>query len=122
MKKIILLLALVLSSLVFADHLEDSLEMNLMRNYPELSDGNSKVFIKEYDVDIKKDRVKIEIELSKGETRNKFEKLSRVGLDRELKNIIATVRKELNNSNLPVKIEIELDEDSFSKKVYNKYL
>ncbi|MGL4946764.1 MAG: hypothetical protein ACRDAQ_10160 [Cetobacterium sp.] len=122
MKKIILLLVLVLSTVLFADNLEDRLEMNLMKNYPKISDGDLKIFVKDYDVDIKKDRIEIEIELSKGETRNKFERFSKIELEKELKKIISSVRKEIDNGNIPIKVEIELDDDSFSKKVYNKYL
>ncbi|MGL6025253.1 MAG: hypothetical protein ACRC0F_11655 [Cetobacterium sp.] len=122
MKKIILLLVLVLSTVLFADNLEDRLEMNLMKNYPKISDGDLKIFVKDYDVDIKKDRIEIEIELSKGETRNKFERFSKIELEKELKKIISSVKKEIDNGNIPIKVEIELDDDSFSKKVYNKYL
>lgn len=54
MKKLVLVVMVVLSSLVLGDYLEDKLEIKLLKNYPRLTDGINKISIKEYDVNIKK--------------------------------------------------------------------
>lgn len=122
MKKFVLAVMVVLSSLVFGDYLEDKLEMKLLRGYPRLTDGVNKMSIKEYDVDVKKDRVEIEIKVPKELAREQFSKLNKDRLEKELEKIVADVRKELND-NIPVKVEIEVEkESSSSKKLYSNYL
>ncbi|MGL5175168.1 MAG: hypothetical protein ACRC7F_02270 [Cetobacterium sp.] len=122
MKKVVLAVMIMLSALVFGDYLEDKLEMKLMRNYPRLTDGINKMSIKEYDVDVKKDRVEVEIKAPKEQAREEFAKLDRDGLEKELEKMVADIRKELND-NIPVKVEIEIEkESSSSKKLYSNYL
>lgn len=77
MKKLVLVVMVMLSALVFGDYLEDKLEMKLTRNYPKLTDGKTNIFIEDYDVDIKKNRVEVEIKLARRQGREQFEKLNR---------------------------------------------
>ncbi|MGL4977846.1 MAG: hypothetical protein ACRC5G_07495 [Cetobacterium sp.] len=122
MKKLVLVVMVMLSALVFGDYLEDKLEMKLTRNYPKLTDGKTNIFIEDYDVDIKKNRVEVEIKLARRQGREQFEKLNRDGLEKELQKMVADIKKELNG-NIPVKIEIEVEKESFpSKKLYSNYL
>jgi hypothetical protein len=121
MKKIVLVVMVILSSLVLGDYLEDKLEIKLLRNYPKLTDGINKISIKEYDVNIKKDRVKLEIKLPKKLAREQFYKLNKLGLEKDLEKIITDIRKELND-NVPIQIEIEVEKESTSsKKLYSNY-
>ncbi|MGL6098118.1 MAG: hypothetical protein ACRC0G_00700, partial [Fusobacteriaceae bacterium] len=64
MKKIVLGMVLVFSALSFANEKDKSIEQSLMTKYPVLTDGTASITVHEYDVDIKKKKIELEIEFN----------------------------------------------------------
>lgn len=116
MKKILLGLTILLSIGLYANDIEDSVENNLLIKYPTLNSGLEKVNIHEYDVDIKKDKIKLKIELKGKNVKKDYEKLSKDDVVREVEEIVKYIKGEAK-SNLPVKVKIEIDNEVLPDEV-----
>lgn len=116
MRKILLGLTILLSIGLYANDIEDSVENNLLIKYPTLNSGLEKVNIHEYDVDIKKDKIKLKIELKGKNVKKDYEKLSKDDVVREVEEIVKYIKGEAK-SNLPVKVKIEIDNEVLPDEV-----
>ncbi|MGL6167928.1 MAG: hypothetical protein ACRC0Y_06555 [Fusobacteriaceae bacterium] len=119
MKKLKLAMLIICSSVIFAEDLEDKMEINLMKMYPTITDGKLTFPVEEYDVDIEKDILEVEIEISKRDSAN-FNKVNSRALEKNLSKIANTLRKNLG-MNQDVKIKIDLDDSFISDKTYKFY-
>ncbi|MGL5124027.1 MAG: hypothetical protein ACRC6K_07725 [Fusobacteriaceae bacterium] len=119
MKKILLGLMLLLSMVSFAgrnDAKENDLEMEILKNYSVIKDGNKEIGIKDLDVDMEVSRTKVEIELYDGTGDISFS-----ALENYSKEIANFVKKDLGNNN-KVLVEIEVDREGVlgDKKLIRK--
>ncbi|MGL4688241.1 MAG: hypothetical protein ACRCVS_06075 [Fusobacteriaceae bacterium] len=119
MKKILLGIMVVLSAVSFAgrnDAKENSLEMEILKSYSIIKDGNKEIGIKDLDVDMEVSRTKVEIELYDG-----TEDISVSALENYSKGIADFIRKDLGNNN-QVLVEIEIDREGIlgDKKLIKK--
>ncbi|MGL6167702.1 MAG: hypothetical protein ACRC0Y_05365 [Fusobacteriaceae bacterium] len=119
MKKLKLAMLIIYSSVIFAEDLEDKMEINLMKMYPTITDGKLAFPVEEYEVDIEKDILEVEIEISKRDSAN-FNKVNSRALEKNLSKIANTLRKNLG-MNQDVKIKIDLDDSFISDKTYKFY-
>lgn len=110
MKRLLLGIAILSSVSLYANEREDMVEKNLLTKYPALVSGVEKVDIHEYDVDIKKDKIKVKIELKGKDIKKEYEKLKKGDIDKETNEISKYIKDEIKES-LPIKIKIEIDNE-----------
>lgn len=110
MKRLLLGIAILSSVSLYANEREDMVEKNLLTKYPALVSGVEKVDIHEYDVDIKKDKIKVKIELKGKDIKKEYEKLKKGDIDKGTNEISKYIKDEIKES-LPIKIKIEIDNE-----------
>lgn len=119
MKKLQIVFLLFGSIVAFGGELEDKIEMNLMKNYPAITDGTISLPIKDYDVDIKKNILKVEIEVREKDSSNIFDKMDKAELEKKLSQIADIVKKEASSTN-NVNLKIEFEHDILPDKTLYK--
>lgn len=119
MKKLQIAFLLFGSIVAFGGDLEDKIEMNLMKSYPTITDGTTSLPIKDYDVDIKKDILKVEIEVRETDSSNIFDKMNKAELEKILSQIADVVKKEASSTN-NVNLKIEFEHDVLPDKTLYK--
>jgi phenylacetate-coenzyme A ligase PaaK-like adenylate-forming protein len=110
MKKLLIGLFAVLSLTALASDLEDKVERDLYAKTPAITDGTISVPVHEYDVDLKKDKIKVEVELKGDKSKAEFEKMDKAKVEEYAASLAKYVQEELK-STLPVQVKIELDRD-----------
>jgi len=116
MKKIILIGSIIMSTLVFGDKandvLEDRIENILEYKHRIINDGKDKIKVKDYDVDIFKNYVNVEVEIGNVSKGFDFDKAFIV--------IKEEINKEMNvNTDINIVVELDkvIEEDEI---IYNK--
>ena len=116
MKKIIILLTISISSLIFTndkyDILEDRIENNLEYNFKTLNDGKGKLKVKGYDVDIFENYINLKIEINSTSKNFNF--------DKAFIPVMKEIKKEIKSSpeiNVVVELDKMIGEDEI---IYNK--
>ncbi|MGL4308464.1 hypothetical protein [Cetobacterium sp. SF1] len=110
MKKLILCLSILSSVAVFANAQEDKIEMELMKQYPTLTDGTTSINVHKYDVDLDHHKIELKVELKGENIESEFNKLEKAKLETVASEMAKYTQTE-SGKKLPVELEIELDKD-----------